>query len=47
MTITGLNFRWISPIPGFVARNIPMPTFSTYLTREVMRQDPNSAAICS
>ena len=47
VTITGLNFRWISPVPGFVARNIPMPTFSTYLTREVMRQDPNSAAICS
>ena len=47
VTITGLNFRWISPIPGFVARNIPMPTFSTYLTREVMRQDPNSNAICS
>jgi len=47
VTITGLNFRWISPVPGFVARNIPMPTFSTYLTREVMRQDPNSATICS
>ena len=47
VTITGLNFRWISPIPGFVARNIPMPTFSTYLTREVMRQDPTSNAICS
>ena len=47
VTITGLNFRWISPVPGFVSRNIPMPTFSTYLTREVMRQDPNSAAICS
>lgn len=45
--ITGLNYRWISPVPGFVNRNIPMPGFSTYLTREVMRQDPNSSTICS
>lgn len=47
VSITGLDFRWISPIPGFVARSIRMPAFSTYLTREVMRQDPNSNAICS
>jgi Flp pilus assembly protein TadG len=47
VSITNLNFRWISPIPGFASRLIPMPPFSTFLTREVMRQDPNSAAICS
>jgi len=47
VSITNLNFRWISPIPGFASRLIPMPAFSTFLTREVMRQDPNSAAICA
>lgn len=47
VSITNLNFRWISPIPGAASRLIPMPSFSTFLTREVMRQDPNSEAICS
>lgn len=47
VTITGLNYQWISPIAGLAARApIPMPTFSTFLPREVMRQDPNSASIC-
>jgi Flp pilus assembly protein TadG len=40
VSITGLNYRWISPIPGQVTRLIPMPDFSTYLPREMMRQDP-------
>ncbi|SFH93236.1 Flp pilus assembly protein TadG [Collimonas sp. OK307] len=48
VTITGLNYQWISPIAGSAKlAAIPMPVFSTYLPREVMRQDPNSAAICS
>lgn len=48
VTITGLNYQWISPIAGAAAMApIPMPTFSTFLPREIMRQDPNSAAICS
>lgn len=50
VSITGLNFQWIAPVPGFVSRAIPMPGFSTFLTREVMGQDPNSfegAAICT
>jgi len=48
VTITGLNYQWISPIAGLAAHApISMPTFSTFLPREVMRQDPNSAAICS
>jgi len=48
VTITSLNYQWISPIAGAVALGpIPMPTFSTYLPREIMRQDPNSASICS
>ncbi|WP_341888007.1 TadE/TadG family type IV pilus assembly protein [Variovorax sp. YR752] len=47
VSITGLNYQWISPIVGAVAPLIPMPGFSTFLPREVMRQDPHSAAICS
>jgi len=48
VTITGLNYQWISPVAGVVSRApIPMPTFSTFLPREIMRQDPNSGAICS
>ncbi len=48
VTITGLNYHWISPIAGAVSMAaIPMPTFKTFLPREIMRQDPNSAAICS
>ena len=48
VSVTGLNYQWISPIAGLAARApIAMPTFATFLPREVMRQDPNSAAICS
>lgn len=48
VSITGLNYQWISPIAGLAALTpIPMPTFSTFLPREIMRQDPHSAAICS
>lgn len=48
VTITGLNYQWISPIAGLAAlAPISMPTFSTYLPRERMRQDPHSAAVCS
>jgi hypothetical protein len=48
VSITGLNYQWISPVAGMASRlPIPMPQFSTYLPREVMRQDPNSNAICS
>jgi Flp pilus assembly protein TadG len=47
VTIVGLKYQWISPIAG-LARLAPMvmPTFKTYLTREIMGQDPNSPAIC-
>lgn len=48
LTITNLNYQWISPIAGLAKLSpIAMPNFSTYLPREVMRQDPNSNAICS
>jgi Flp pilus assembly protein TadG len=44
VTITGLNYQWISPIAGAAALSpIPLPTFSTALPREIMRQDPVAA----
>lgn len=48
LSITSLDYQWISPLAG-VARlpAIRMPSFSTFLPREIMRQDPNSNAICS
>jgi Flp pilus assembly protein TadG len=47
VTITNLNYQWISPIAG-LARLAPiaMPSFSTYLTRESMRQDAHSGDMC-
>lgn len=48
LTITSLDYQWISPIAGMSAlAAIPMPTFSTFLPREMMRQDPNSGTICA
>jgi Flp pilus assembly protein TadG len=46
VTITSLNYRWISPIVGVVLAPRALPTFSTYFPREMMRQDPNNALIC-
>lgn len=46
VTITGLNFRWISPVTGLVIPVRSLPPFSTHLPREMMRQDPNNALIC-
>jgi Flp pilus assembly protein TadG len=46
VTITSLNYRWISPIVGVVLPPRALPTFSTYFPREMMRQDPNNALIC-
>ncbi|MDB5824506.1 MAG: TadE family protein [Herminiimonas sp.] len=45
--IVNLNYQWISPIGFSRHAAIPMPGFSTYLPREIMGQDPNSAAVCS
>lgn len=48
LTIVDLDYRWISPVAGFAAMApIGMPSFSTYLTREMMGQDDNHAAICT
>jgi hypothetical protein len=46
VTITSLNYRWISPVIGAVVPVRALPPFSTYLPREMMRQDPNNALIC-
>jgi hypothetical protein len=45
-TITGLNFRWISPLTGLVLPARALPSFSTHLPREMMRQDANTSVIC-
>ncbi|MBV8248324.1 MAG: pilus assembly protein [Comamonas sp.] len=51
VTITGLQFQWISPIAGsgpLAAISMPnFATFATTLPREVMRQDPNSSTACA
>lgn len=46
VTITSLNFRWLAPVSGLVMPVRALPTFSTRLPREMMRQDPNNALIC-
>jgi Flp pilus assembly protein TadG len=47
VTVTGLQYKWISPIVGLAGvAPMAMPTFKTFLTREIMRQDPNSPTIC-
>jgi Flp pilus assembly protein TadG len=41
VAITGMNFKWISPLPGATARPLAlMPGFSTYLQREMMTYNP-------
>lgn len=46
--INNLDFHWISPIAGIASlADIPMPTFSTFLIREAMRQDAVSPAECT
>ncbi len=45
--IRNLNYQWLSPVGFSTYGAIGMPGFSTYLPREVMGQDPNSASVCS
>jgi hypothetical protein len=49
VSIVGLDYQWISPIVGLgtAVAPISMPTFQTYLPREIMGTDPNDATICS
>jgi Flp pilus assembly protein TadG len=46
VSVTSLNYRWISPIVRGLIPVRALPPFSTYLPREMMRQDPNNAVIC-
>jgi Flp pilus assembly protein TadG len=47
VSIANLDYQWISPVAGVAAVGaLPMPTFSTFLTREMMGADPNDAQIC-
>ncbi len=48
LTIVDLDYQWISPVAGLASMApIAMPSFSTYLTREMMGQDDNHDAICT
>ena len=47
VAITTLNFKWISPVGFAIPAQRLMPGFSTYLPRESMGQDVNSASVCS
>jgi hypothetical protein len=48
VTITGLAYQWLAPVPDSFSRVLPVPDFATTLTRESMRQDPvSSAKACS
>lgn len=47
ISIVNLNYQWIAPVGFSNIAEIPMPSFSTYLPREIMGQDTNSAAVCS
>lgn len=45
--ITGLKIAPVSPISWIGFKDLTVPGFSTYLPREVMGQDPDSATVCS
>lgn len=45
--VTDLDFQWISPLVGATVPNFALPTYQTYLPREIMRRDPNSDLICT
>lgn len=49
VTITDLSFKWLAPVPNSIKPTmvIPASAFTTYLPREILRQDPNSATICN
>jgi len=47
VSITGLTITPVSPLSWIGFSTLPVPGFSTYLPREVMGQDPDSATVCS
>lgn len=47
VSITGLKITPVSPLSWIGFSTLSVPGFSTYLTREIMGQDPDSATVCS
>ncbi len=47
VSITGLTISPVSPVSWIGFSSLQVPGFSTYLPREVMGQDPDSATVCS
>lgn len=48
LRVTGLQFQWISPLVGMQAlTTMAVPAASIEQTREAMRQDPQSTALCA
>lgn len=47
VSITGLTITPVSPVSWIGFSTLQVPGFSTYLPREVMGQDPDSATVCS
>lgn len=47
VAVTGLNHRWLSPLPLPETLVLPIPGFPTTVPREAMRQDPHSATLCA
>ncbi|CAG2140170.1 hypothetical protein LMG31506_02210 [Cupriavidus yeoncheonensis] len=46
VSVTGLTISPVSPVAWMGFSSLAVPGFSTYLPREIMGQDPNSASVC-
>ena len=47
VSVSGLSVSPVSPVAWIGFSSLTVPAFSTYLPRESMGQDPNSASVCS
>ena len=47
VSVTGMSVAAYSPATWIGFSQLAAPSFSTYLPREVMGQDPNSSGVCS
>lgn len=47
VSVTGLNITPVSPLTWIGFSSLNVPGFSTYLSREIMGQDPGSGTVCS
>lgn len=47
VSVTGLSVAPVSPVAWIGFSSLAVPSFSTYLPRESMGQDPNSSSVCS